>query len=120
MFFLSYLAIFLIGRCFKKQLVYALPIIFAYLEFQSCYREHVKEEQASLGNGVWLTFWVTYFCILLAPSIMHTVAYIVIYLMSAVYKIIKHFDGNGKEKAEIMIYAVIVGAVASFIAFYVL
>ena len=36
MFFLPYIAMCLVGRCFQKYLAYALPLMFAFEEITSC------------------------------------------------------------------------------------
>ena len=120
MFFLPYLVMCLIGRCFQKYLAYALPLMFAFEEITSCMGTQQEASDLTLTRALWMTFWVMQYCVLLAPTMLHTFAYITIFLTCAFWKMIKLHGGTDAEKFEFAVFVILIGAISSFFTSYTL
>ena len=119
-FFLPYLIVWLLGKCFKTYHIYLLPLIFAANEFGSVYRAYHEKEKLSIGNALWMTVAVNWWCALLAPSCVHAIAYIFFFLLTAFWKVYEIYDGSDREKAELIASILIIGGITSFAGFYIL
>ena len=65
-----------------------------------------------------MTFWVMQYCVLLAPTLAHTLAYITIFLACASWKMIKLHGGTELEKFEFAVFVIVIGAISSFSTSY--
>ena len=119
-FFLPYLFVWLLGKFYTKYHIYLLPLIFAANEFGSVYRAYYEDEKLSIGNALWMTVAVNWFCALLAPSYIHAIAYIFFFLIAAFWKVYAIYEGSDREKTEIIASILIIGGIMSLAVFYIL